>query len=133
MLMKAIRNTKTQHGFTLLEVMVALLIVSLALITLVKGAAEKVNIANDLRDKTFAQWVAINKITEWRTMKTLPKSKSASGTQNMGTEEWFWFAKFIKTENTNIFKAEINVYKNQESKDDKKQPLIKLTTYISNV
>ena len=123
----------TQQGFTLLEVMVALLIVSLALITLVKGAAEKVNVANDLRDKTFAQWVAINKITEWRTMKTLPKTNRASGTQNMGTEEWFWFAKFLKTDNKNIFKAEIHVYENEQNKEDKKQPLIKLTTYISNV
>ena len=127
------KHKNFQQAFTLLEVMVSLLIVALALTALVKGAAEKVNVANHLRDKTFAQWVAINKLTEWRTMKTLPRTNNASGTQNMGKEEWFWAATFIKTDNKNIFKAEINVFKSEESKDNKAQPLVKLITYISNV
>lgn len=120
------------HGFTLLEVMVSLLIVAVALTALVKGAAEKVNNANELRDKTFAQWVAVNKITEWRTFHTLPKSNSAEGEQMMGKQNWFWVAKFVKTEIKSIRKVILSVYKDEENKDNKTQPIIRFTTFMSN-
>jgi len=119
-------------GFTLLEVMVSLLIVALALTSLVKGAAGKVNNANELRDKTFAQWVAVNKITEWRALHTLPTSNSAAGEQMMGQQQWFWAAKFIKTDIGSIRKAEISVYKDEEKKDKKEQPIIRFITFISS-
>ena len=122
----------SNKGFTLLEVMVSLLIVALALTSLVKGAAGKVNNANELRDKTFAQWVAVNKITEWRTLHTLPKSSSAVGEQMMGKQEWFWEAKFKKTGNRNIRRAEISVYKDEEKKDKKETPIIRFITFISS-
>ena len=119
-------------GFTLLEVMVSLLIVALALTALVKGTAGKVNNANELRDKTFAQWVVVNVITEWRALKTLPTSDRAAGEKMMGKQEWYWKAKFTKTDIGNIRKVEFDVYKDEESRSDKENSIIHFISYISN-
>lgn len=122
----------SSKGFTLLEVMVSLLIVALALTALVKGAAQKVNAANELRDKTFAQWVAVNKVAEWRSRKFISNS-TLSGDDMMGKQEWYWIAKFIKTENKNIRRVEVSVYKDEEQKAKKEQPIIRFSAFLSGV
>lgn len=118
-------------GFTLLEVMVALLVVALALTALVKGAGEKVNNANELRDKTFAQWVAVNKINEWRAQNLFPGISRTTGQQMMGQQEWYWASQVIKTEDKNIRRVELSVYKNEEARSKKEQPVIRLTSFLS--
>ena len=124
-------NFLNNKGFTLLEVMVSLLIVALALTTLVKGAAGNVNNANELRDKTFSQWVAVNKINEWRAQKLFPPVGKTSGQQMMGKEEWYWVAQVINTENKDIRRVEISVYKDEEKKDNKDQFVIRLVSFLS--
>lgn len=123
---------KNNRGFTLLEVMVSLLVVALALTALVKGAAQTVNSANDLRDKTFAQWVAVNKVTEWRSRKFLSNS-TITGDDKMGKQDWYWVAKFIKTENKNIRRVEVSVYKDEEKKSNNEQPVIRFSAFLSGV
>lgn len=124
-------NRLKADGFTLLEVMVALLIVALALTTLVKGAAEKVNNANYLRNKTFAQWVAINKTSEWRVQKLFPSVGRTSGQQMMGKQQWYWVANTIATEDKNIRRVEVSVFRDEENKNRKKQPLVRLIAFLS--
>jgi len=119
------------NGFTLLEVMVALLIVALSLTALVKGAAGKINNANELRDKTFAQWVAVNQINEWRVQKLFPSISRTTGQQMMGKQEWFWSSKIIKTEDKNIRRVELSVYKNEDARSKKQQPVMRLTSFLS--
>ncbi len=126
------RRVITHKGFTLLEVMAALLIVALALTALVKGAAQKVNNANELRDKTFAQWVAINKVTEWRSRQFI-SSSTLTGDDMMGKQEWYWVAKFVKTENKSIHRVEVSVYKDEEQKANKEQPVIRFNAFLSGI
>lgn len=118
-------------GFTLLEVMVSLLIVALALTSLVKGAAGNVNNANQMRDKTFAQWVAVNKTNEWRAQRLFPPIGKTMGQQMMGKQEWYWVANIIKTENKDIRRAEVSVYKDEDKKDKKEQPITRLISFLS--
>ena len=51
---------KTNDGFTLLEVLVALAILAISLAVLLKISAQNANNAAYLRDKTFAHWIALN-------------------------------------------------------------------------
>ncbi len=118
-------------GFTLLEVMIALLIVALALMALVKGAGSNVNHANELRDKTFAQWVAVNKINEWRAQKLFPAISRTTGQQMMGKLEWYWASQVFKTEDKNIRRVELSIYKDEEARNTKKQPVIRLISFLS--
>ena len=128
---KLISNKILSKGFTLLEVMVSLLIVALALTSLVKGAAGNVNNANQLRDKTFTQWVAVNKVNEWRAQRLFPSIGKTTGQQMMGLQEWYWVANVIKTENKDIRRVEVSVYKDEDKKDKNEQPVTRLISFLS--
>ena len=118
-------------GFTLLEVLVALVFVAIVLTGLVKGVGENVNNANELQDKTFAQWVAVNKINEWRLQNLFPAISRTTGEQMMGEREWYWASQVIKTEDKNIRRVELSVYKDEESRNKNLQPVIRLTSFLS--
>jgi general secretion pathway protein I len=60
------------RGFTLIEVLVALVIVAIALTAGVKAAGALTNNANRLRTVSAAQWCAENQLTELRLSKQFP-------------------------------------------------------------
>ena len=57
---------KADRGFTLVEVMVALMVIAIALPALLKALYQQVDGTAYLRDKSIAQWVANNKLAENR-------------------------------------------------------------------
>jgi len=59
-------------GFTLLEVMVAMVIVSLGIIAVFGQINQSVAGASYLRSKTLAHWIAIDQITEIRLKQAYP-------------------------------------------------------------
>ncbi len=65
---QALRN----KGFTLLEVLVALVIVSLGIIAVFGQINQSVAGASYLRSKTLAHWIAIDQITEMRLKQAYP-------------------------------------------------------------
>ena len=78
------------RGFTLIEVLVALIIVALAAaasMEAVSGAADSVTI---LRDRSFAQWIALNRITEQRVAATPPADGDSDGVVDFGGRRWQW-------------------------------------------
>lgn len=56
----------TERGFTLLEVLVALLVVAVGLTALVQSATRSLGDTNAIRERTFATWVGSNVITEYQ-------------------------------------------------------------------
>ena len=60
-------------GFTLLEVMVALMIVAFALTALSASMNQMIDAANTMRDRTYASWIAQNKIAELRLANEIPE------------------------------------------------------------
>jgi general secretion pathway protein I len=71
--------TRREQGFTLVEVLVALVVVALGLAALMVAVQGAARTSGYLRDKTLAQWVALNRIAEVR----LTASKS-TGTSKVG-------------------------------------------------
>lgn len=84
-------------GFTLLEVMVALIIVALSLTALAASMNQMIDAANTLRERTFASWIAQNKITEMRLENVLPDVSATSGDIEFGNTEWEWRAVVSET------------------------------------
>lgn len=60
------RGTRPIRGFTLIEVMVALLVIALGVGALLTTLVSAADASGYLRDKSFAQWVALNRISELR-------------------------------------------------------------------
>jgi prepilin-type N-terminal cleavage/methylation domain-containing protein len=58
--------TQRSSGFTLVEVLVALVVVALGLAALMVAVQGAARTSGYLRDKTIAEWIALNRITEVR-------------------------------------------------------------------
>ncbi len=80
-------------GFTLIEVMVALLVLALALAALQLRISQQLDSAAYLRDKTIAQWVALNQLELLRISTRLgntPPQAAMTGTAQMAGRTWYW-------------------------------------------
>jgi general secretion pathway protein I len=78
------------RGFTLIEVMIALVVVALgigALLTTLTSSAETIG---RLRVQSFAQWVALNRISEVRLSGERPATGTRDGEAEFGGARWRW-------------------------------------------
>lgn len=91
---------KTYNGFTLVEVMVALAVVGVALPALLFQVQSQTGHTTVLRERTYAQWIAQNKMTEIRLLKRIkgeiPKGKN-QGEVEMADFKWYWEVSTEKT------------------------------------
>lgn len=78
------------RGFTLLEVLVALTIVALSLTAVAASMSQMIDAATTMRDRTYASWIAQNKITEIRLANTIPDVGSSTGEVEFGNADWEW-------------------------------------------
>lgn len=78
-------------GFTLIEVLVALAIVAFGMAAVMAAMTSAADNAYFLRDKTFAQWIAINQITVQRLKQALPsKGKTEGEIEDFVGRHWVW-------------------------------------------
>jgi general secretion pathway protein I len=96
-------------GFTLIEVMVALVIVSLALAGVATSMGQMIDTANTMRDRTFASWIAQNKITELRLAGVVPEVGESNGEVDFANTTWAWTAEVSETGVENLLKVDVSV------------------------
>ena len=102
------------RGFTLLEVLVALTIISLSLGALISTSGSHASSAGYLKQKTIAHWVAMNEITQLQVEKTWPGKGDTKGSTEMAGVEWYWTRTVIETEDKNAVQVEFRVYLDEE-------------------
>ena len=120
---------KKRHGFTLLEVMVALFIIALGLVAVIKTVTATTTNTVYLRDKTFAYWVAQNQITEIELTAVNPKIGFTDGEEKLAGQTWHWTRKIDKTEDPDTNRVEVTVRKD---KDKSAQNYATLITLLFN-
>ncbi len=100
-----------QRGFTLVEVLVALAILSIALSALLWTSSETSRNLFYLRDKTIAHWVAMNVTAEARLgLLALPASPGLKKEEAKALgAEWMWQANVEKTKVENILRINVQV------------------------
>ena len=81
---------RAPRGFTLLEVLIALVIVSLSAGALLGSITSSASNVSYLRDKTMAEWVALNQLTEIRIAQQAPATGKRTGYSEMGGMRWQW-------------------------------------------
>jgi len=82
--MRSYRN----RGFTLIEVMVALAIVAFSLATVAASLGQMIDTASAMRERTYASWIAQNKIAEMRLANVIPEVAATSGEVDYAGTEW---------------------------------------------
>jgi general secretion pathway protein I len=121
-------QTMRQRGFTLMEVLVALAVVAISLTALVGAVGRVTHNDGSLRDRTFADWVAMNELTSIRLAKTIPGSGSLDGDADMGGQKWHWKATFSTTEDPNLERVDVAV----STADQPDDPVWTVSGFLGN-
>ncbi|MBB3943717.1 general secretion pathway protein I [Sphingorhabdus rigui] len=99
----------TQNGFTLLEIMVALAIFSLAALAMVRLQGYSVRSTSNLGDSSMAWQVARNVAVEILSNPAPPTLGETRGEEMNGGQNWRWTATASPTDNTRLVMVEIDV------------------------
>ena len=114
-------------GFTLMEVLVALVILSIAFITIFMGISRNANNLLHLQGKTAANWVAQNVIAEAELHEISIQNGKVSEDEQMFDKIWHWTAVITPTGNPYVSRIEVSVKpKNSDSN------IIHLISYLRN-
>ena len=100
-------------GFTLLEVLIALAVLAIGMLAVIGAAGSSTRIDSQLRDKTFASWVAMNELTTLRLARSWPQD-TENGDADMGGQKWHWVATFTKTSDPDLLRVDISVSNAQQ-------------------
>jgi general secretion pathway protein I len=98
-----------RRGFTLLEVLVALLLLSLALVALVRTTSLEARALGQLQESTFAQWVAANALAELRLAEQPAAIGERHGRAEMAGRRWQWRMRISVTEAPRVLRVDVEV------------------------
>ncbi len=97
------------RGFTLLEVMVALAIVALSLTAVTAAMSQMIDTAQTMRDRTYASWIAQNRIAELRLQLATPKVGVSEGEVEYANTDWSWRAEVSETFVEELLRIDVSV------------------------
>ncbi|MGF1462890.1 MAG: type II secretion system minor pseudopilin GspI [Maricaulaceae bacterium] len=107
--MAARRGAAPQAGFTLLEVMVALAVFSLAAVTLLQAGGQNARLARVLQERALAQIVAENRLVESLALETPPDLGVDRGIEPQGAFNWAWMRTVAPTPDPALVRVDVEV------------------------
>jgi general secretion pathway protein I len=123
------RRPRRSVGFTLLEVLIAVLILSLALVALVRTTALEARALVQVRDATLAQWVASNVLAEARLNEGVPASGRRDGSSEMGGRRWRWLLESTQTQEPTIQRLDVSVYADDAGAESRDEAIARLSGF----
>lgn len=117
------------RGFTLIEVMVAMVIVAVALPALLLILYQQIDGIAHLRDRSLASWIASNKLAEIRLINRQSGRLAVGmieGEVELGSREWFWKVQTAETELPEFYRVTISVSQTAEE-----APLQQLSAFLT--
>ena len=103
------RCYRHRQGFTLLEVLIALMVISISLVAIAGEMISMLNAANTMQERTYASWIAHNKVTEMRLANIVPEVSTSSGELDYANREWAWRAVVSETGVENLFRVDVSI------------------------
>jgi general secretion pathway protein I len=96
-------------GFTLIEVLAALVIVALGMLGVIQAVTQTARNGTYLREKTLAHWIAMNVITEQRLLATPPDVEESSDDVEFAGQRWRWTMTVTQTEVESLRRMDVSV------------------------
>jgi general secretion pathway protein I len=98
------------RGFTLVEVLVALLVVVMGMAALMIAVSSTARTSGMLRDKTIAQWIALNRLAEIRLNLTKFGQNNDIGELDFGNRKWHYDTRYFDTSINSMKRVVVRVY-----------------------
>ena len=98
-----------ERGFTLVEVVVALAIVAIGMLAVFKTIGDTTHNVTELRDRSFAAWIADNRITEVRISGEMPSVEQTAGEVEFAGRRWHWTSKVSQTQVQGLRRIDVSV------------------------
>ncbi|HVI34461.1 type II secretion system minor pseudopilin GspI [Phenylobacterium sp.] len=102
-------TARAEAGFTLLEMLVALAVLSLGALALLNLAGENTRQAGAVESRLFAGIVAENQAIEALTAPAPPALGQASGVASAGGQAWRWTRRVSRTADPAILRIDVRV------------------------
>ena len=111
------KSRSPARGFTLVEVVVALAIVAVGMLAVFKTIGDTVNNVSYLRDRSFAAWIADNRITGIRLSGQMPSVDETEGDLEYAGRRWHWTANVAQTPVEGIRRIDVRVRRDGDAED----------------
>jgi general secretion pathway protein I len=98
-----------QRGFTLIEVLVALVVVAVSMTAAILAVSERTRDGTYLRDKTLAHWIAMNVVTERRLQPEAPPLGKTGDEVEFAGRRWRWTMLVDKTAVDSMRRMDVSV------------------------
>jgi general secretion pathway protein I len=99
-------------GFTLIEVLVALVIVAVGMSALMSALSSSARTVAYMQDKTFAEWVALNQIATVRIALQkgqIPATGNSTGDIELASRTWHWRQEVVDSQVPGIRRIDVKV------------------------
>jgi general secretion pathway protein I len=115
-------------GFTLVEVLVALIIVTIGLAALMITVSSTARTSGILRQKTLAQWMALNRLTEVRLNLAKFGQNTDTGEINFANQTWHYDTRYFDTSFPSMKRVVVRIYAGDAK--TKGNPVIESTGFL---
>jgi general secretion pathway protein I len=105
---------RTQKGFTLIEVLIALLVFGLIATAAAEVGSQYISSYERVRDKTLASWLAENRINEIRLQENIPGISENSKDADFGPYRWRVTTAILATAEAKMRRVEVTVARYRE-------------------
>jgi general secretion pathway protein I len=123
-------GTGTQSGFTLIEVLVALMVIALGLTALLTAVSGTARASGYLREKALAQWIALNRVAEVRLnlqQQTLG-GDADKGELDYANRKWHFDTRYFDTNSQAMRRVIVRVWAGPS--DAKGNPLAECSGFL---
>src|ERR1700729_4398861 len=103
-------HPRQTRGFTLGEVLVPFVVVALGLAALMVAVNGTARTSGFLRDKSLAQWIALNRLSEVRLNVTKFGQNTDTGELDFGNRKWHYDTRYFDTSIASMKRVVVRVY-----------------------
>ncbi len=120
---------RTQNGFTLIEVLVALVILAITMAAISRTAGSSIRHVDALRARVVADWVAQNRLALHQARGDWLPTGIQTGEEAQAGQTYPWREEVVATPNPTLRRIVVNVY----APDDARLSLRELTGYLVQI